>query len=1053
MKKIIIILSLLISGLTISQTKQNGDNLLPITFSASPNAASLGIYGQIPVNLYNGAPNININLYSIKVDNFEMPISISYNLSSVKPEERPGWIGLGWNLNAGGAITRIVRGGVDEVMVSNMIDPTVFSYYDHFSELNIVNWDSATKLDEYTNWLHAIAPTKFAAYPAPDEFMFNFNGLSGSFFKNQEGIWVVKANQNIDIKINEELKSDFKLFEVGNHIANDKVFNIKRIFYGFTLTTDDGTQYIFGKNPNAIEFTASANSISDSYNPNFVVKTWYITKVILPNNKTISFQYKTNCTPDLSQGDVTNKAVFKQYISSDIMKYWTHNVSGTSSLTEGSSSGNMTNKILERMYNVYLDKITTTDTQITFNNSLSNDLDYDLNNSPWGAYLIDYVKPLNVSYLPLKHWYKLDDFVVVNTIDSKQIYKTAFKYLENPTSRLFLTSIEESGALNSVADKKHFFEYNAIVLPPYNSLKIDHWGFYNNNNFFTSVPLPANSLYYTDTQIRDNYYTSRNPNPAVIKAGTLTKIIYPTGGFTQFYYEPHDFSKVVDKTSTGFTIINANSSNEIAGGLRIQKIISDPLNNGIPITKEYFYCIDYKNMNATSSGILSGRPVYIEEASVPSMHFFKLSSNTFSQLNDTNGGHVGYTNIVEKSQDGSFIEYTYSNFDNGSIDKLANQYLFKYTDAVGNVFGYPLDDTKNSITKKISFNSMSSERGNMLSEKKYNSQKVIVEESNYIYNNDVNRFGDKIRSIDFSETVIGTIQDGGAALGGPIFSHIKSLTKLAAYTIFSHQTYLKNKETILYDLTNNSKVSTTTDYIYSNSLNHHHLKNTITTTSTTGEKFESKYFYPLDPELATEPLLNNFVSNYLTGVPLVKEQYKAGVLLSKNKTVYANDGTTANLLLPKSIYAAKFPNILPNLTNIGQLEKKITYDKYAPNGIILQYTPENGTPVAIIWGYNKTQPIAKIENATYAQVEALSGFGTGFSIATALTTAQETTLRTSLSSAMITTYTYIPLVGVSTITDPKGDKITYTYDTFNRLQSVKDKDGNILTENEYHYKN
>jgi len=54
---------------------------------------------------------------------------------------------------------------------------------------------------------------------------------------------------------------------------------------------------------------------------------------------------------------------------------------------------------------------------------------------------------------------------------------------------------------------------------------------------------------------------------------------------------------------------------------------------------------------------------------------------------------------------------------------------------------------------------------------------------------------------------------------------------------------------------------------------------------------------------------------------------------------------------------------------------------------------------------------------------------------------------------MVTTYTYIPLVGVSTITDPKGDKITYTYDAFNRLQSVKDKDGNILTENEYRYKN
>jgi hypothetical protein len=55
------------------------------------------------------------------------------------------------------------------------------------------------------------------------------------------------------------------------------------------------------------------------------------------------------------------------------------------------------------------------------------------------------------------------------------------------------------------------------------------------------------------------------------------------------------------------------------------------------------------------------------------------------------------------------------------------------------------------------------------------------------------------------------------------------------------------------------------------------------------------------------------------------------------------------------------------------------------------------------------------------------------------------------SSALMTTYTYSPLVGMTTTCDP-DNKVTYNFfDGFGRFKCVKDQDGNILKTVEYHY--
>jgi YD repeat-containing protein len=54
--------------------------------------------------------------------------------------------------------------------------------------------------------------------------------------------------------------------------------------------------------------------------------------------------------------------------------------------------------------------------------------------------------------------------------------------------------------------------------------------------------------------------------------------------------------------------------------------------------------------------------------------------------------------------------------------------------------------------------------------------------------------------------------------------------------------------------------------------------------------------------------------------------------------------------------------------------------------------------------------------------------------------------------ALMSTYTYQPLVGITSETDPSGKAIFYEYDPLGRLKVIKDQEGNIIKTVEYHYK-
>jgi hypothetical protein len=200
---------------------------------------------------------------------------------------------------------------------------------------------------------------------------------------------------------------------------------------------------------------------------------------------------------------------------------------------------------------------------------------------------------------------------------------------------------------------------------------------------------------------------------------------------------------------------------------------------------------------------------------------------------------------------------------------------------------------------------------------------------------------------------------------------------------------------------------------------------------------KTKYFYLTTVDTPTS-------KNNISTIEKI-ETYRDAGLLSSSKINYVTNFPGNVSYLPQTITTSKGSNAL---------ETRVRYNAYDEFGHPLEVSQQNGTVVSYIWGYNKTQPIAKIENATYASVESYVGNLQDLSNSTNeanLITALNA-LRTALPNAMITTYTYKPLIGISTVTVPKGDTQTYHYDEFNRLQFVKDSEDNILSENAYHYR-
>lgn len=275
------------------------------------------------------------------------------------------------------------------------------------------------------------------------------------------------------------------------------------------------------------------------------------------------------------------------------------------------------------------------------------------------------------------------------------------------------------------------------------------------------------------------------------------------------------------------------------------------------------------------------------------------------------------------------------------------------------------------------------------------------------------------------------------------------------YPIISKKYYLNSEQITQFFPTSNN-FTTVVNYTY----NSQDLLSSEKTTFSGNISKDIKYLY------ANDKLNQYLIGKNIVGIPLEKAEIKTengiSTTISSVEVKYPISDSeaitkTKGLPLP---YKVESKNLYGSSTT-----EELIFDKYDDKGNILQYTIKSGVPVTIIWGYNQTQPIAKVEGIGYDALMALSDANALLNDAIAksnsdIDQASENLLITSLDTFrnntnlknfQITTYTYNPLIGVTSITPPSGIRENYYYDTGNRLQSIVDVNGKILKEFKYNY--
>lgn len=1111
MKKIILCTGVLLANFSQAQTSTDTPyNVIPPT----PESSYKSKFGNTDVNDFKGEPIVNIPLFSSQYGDIPFGLDLRYLKAGVKVNEISNATGINWVLNIGGIITRTINDIADEKVSRNL-----------FSQLPIINSGNPQNWGSYVvqnNYDHEV-----------DIFNFTVGGYSGSFYLDQnfQPVILTKDN-NCKVEVVGTFSQDYSfkittndgiVYNFGGTGFTEKTFNKEDAssagITSFYLKTITGTHN---------------NTISFEYEDVGVLRS-VITDIQESFNSQADVVSEPTCGGHpVPSGTIDQKNNFlkisdpkriKKVVLDDknIIFNYSNDYVFYNKLDNIQVSAN--NNFVKKYSFDYLDKFYNNQLQRFFLKKVKFFENPTVNSVPVNEYILEYDNP---SELP-ERLSKSVDYLgyyngQTNNINTLIPNLNLFNDNNNPAFDNFadrrpLFELAKYGSLKSVTyptKGKTIFEYEPVREAPrneelwMNGINPQHqtdvkdlfpyeffdgavqytFGLSSSDQNVNTPALKARAIFRVYDELNNLVHASEQITISKATVGLSRSV---DGQFTLDRTKRYKFTlEVLDNLCSnceGYVHMDVKKlSTEHGPGIRLKKQYDISENDTVNIKRIYY--TDFSNI-----------PIRYKENNIFTPDFtssFLLQTNTPNPGTSTDCGIWGYQGSstlvrnIKSTPNSSSLEYFFGdtgdnyfnlndpmysnitlsfggdNFENGGEEKA---YFIKSRNSIGvELFSPSFFDLGSDQSFVGSASNLSgliqtaSERfhrpfsfsnidGKLLSDKVFkvennNARYVKTTENKYIFNED-----QKLYNILGADTY-------PTSTGDPYTIKNKFIT---SFPITVNEVFLD--ETTSTDIPDSAfpdkKIVQNVKNYYNNP--DKQLSNLVVTSSD-NSLTETSYKY------ASEKNNQLMISKNMVGIPLetISTQTISGVTktLGKSEIVYPTSLPTpqaGSLVLPLSAVSY---DVLSNTPSTD-----VTYDKYDEKGNILQYTTKDGVPVTIIWGYNKTQPIAKIEGADYISISDayLDANIISASNDDASDPSKEGLLldalnnfrkESALSGKQITTYTYDPLIGVTSITPPSGVRQTYVYDSANRL-----KEGNVrgknssgtyvnkkVSENSYNYK-